>query len=102
MSRSVFYLLNQTMGGLSWEAQERRVLLLLGVTSWEGVVVEESTVEAGEVVSLDAILGMEHETVGDGKPLEGSRWGHLRKLPLAGTQEWHREQGAWLAEGELK
>lgn len=53
-----------------------------------GVVVEKSTVEAGEVVSLDAIPGVGHETVGDGKPLEGSRWGHmhLKKIPLAGTQ----------------
>lgn len=49
---------------------------------------EKSTVEAGEVVSLGAIPGVGHETVGDGKPLEGSRWGHihLKKILLAGKQ----------------
>ena len=44
--------------------------------------------EAGEAASLDAVLGVGHKTVGDGKPLEGLRWGHLRfrKIPLARVQ----------------
>ena len=48
--------------------------------------VEQSTDEAGEVASLDALPGAGPEA--DGKPLEGVRWGHLRlrKMPLAGTQ----------------
>lgn len=62
-------------------------------------MVEESTVEAGEVVSLGAIPGVGHETVGDGKPWKVQGGGIFKKMPLAGTQEWHRELGGWLAEG---
>lgn len=46
---------------------------MLVVTSGSlGVGVEKSTVEAGEVVSLDAIPGVGHETVGDGIKGDGS------------------------------